>query len=206
MKVFSQILEVFVLGLIGGAVPGPMLTAVFTEVLNGGFKKSFKVIFRALSAEVIVAIAILLVVFSLQIPQLYFYILSLAGAIFLIWLASNIWKINKVGEDRGEIFSFYRIFILTILSGAFWIFWLTVCVPRAFALKEQIVGGQFLFLLAFELGWIVMTGFLAYVFSKFRPLLLKKNLVSTIFKVFALLLVFFALKSIWMSVVYLITN
>lgn len=204
MKLLIQLIEVFLLGLIGGAVPGPMLTAVFTEVLNGGFKKSFKVIFRALSAEMLVAIIILLVVFALNIPQLYFYIISLAGAIFLIWLAKNIWKINKVDGQNGEIFTFGKILILTVLSGAFWIFWLTVCVPKAFELKDQIYAGQYIFLLTFELGWLTMTTLLAFVFSRFRPILLKKNLVSAVFKVFALLLVFFSLKSIFESVMFLL--
>ena len=196
MKIVSQIIEIFLLGLIGGSVPGPMLTAVFTEVLNGGFKKSFKVIFRALSAESIIAIAILLVVFSLNIPQLYFQIVSIVGAVFLIWLAINLWRVNKVDGETKEIFTFPKIFILTVLSGAFWIFWITVCVPKAFALRETIVGGQFIFLVTFELGWLVMTSLLAFVFSRFRPMLLKKDLVSAVFKVFALVLVFFAIQSI----------
>ena len=118
MKIVSQIIEIFLLGLIGGSVPGPMLTAVFTEVLNGGFKKSFKVIFRALSAESIIAIAILLVVFSLNIPQLYFQIVSIVGAVFLIWLAINLWRVNKVDGETKEIFTFPKIFICPVLSPA----------------------------------------------------------------------------------------
>jgi threonine/homoserine/homoserine lactone efflux protein len=196
MKIIGQILAIFLLGLIGGSVPGPMLTAVFTDVLNGGFKKSFKVILRALFAETIVALAIILIVFSLNIPQLYFQIISIAGAIFLTWLAINLWKVNKVDGETKEIFSFFKIFTLTILSGAFWIFWLTVCVPKAFALRESIGGGQYIFLITFELGWLVMTSLLAFIFSRFRPLLLKKNLVSVVFKIFALLLMFFAVESL----------
>lgn len=202
MNVLSQIMEVFVLGAIGGAVPGPVLTAVFTEIVNSGLTKSFKVIIRALAAEIIVASSILLIVFSMNIPQLYFYAISLAGALFLIYLAYNVWKIDKVGGEKGEIFSFYKMFLLTVLNGAFWVFWLTVCVPRAFALREQIVGGQFIFLIAFELGWLFMTSLLAFIFSKFRPLLFRKNLVSFVFKFFALVLVFFALKSVYESMVY----
>lgn len=196
MKIIDQILAIFLLGLIGGSVPGPMLTAVFTDVLNGGFKKGFKVILRALSAETIVALAIILVVFSLNIPQLYFQIISIAGAIFLIWLAINLWRVNKVDGETKEIFSFFKIFTLTILSGAFWIFWLTVCIPKAFALRESIGGGQYIFLITFELGWLAMTLLLAFIFSKFRPLLLKKKLVSVVFKIFALLLIFFAIESL----------
>jgi len=202
MKITSQIIEIFLLGLIGGSVPGPMLTAVFTEVLGGGFKKSLRVVFRALVAETIVASLILLIVYSLHIPELYFQIISLTGAVYLIYLATRIWKINKVDGENREFFTFGRIIILTLLNGGFWIFWLTVCVPRAFTLNESISGGLIIFMIAMELGWLIMTGLLGFIFSRFRPLLLKKNLVSAVFKLFALVLVFFALKSAVESIIF----
>jgi threonine/homoserine/homoserine lactone efflux protein len=204
LKITIQIIEIFLLGLIGGAVPGPMLMAVFTEVLNGGFKKSFKVIARAFLAEVIVALAILFIVYSLNIPKLYFQLISLGGSAFLIWLASKIWKIDKVDGENKEIFTFGKIFILTLLNGGFWIYWITVCVPRAFALEEEIYGGIFIFMVAMELGWLIMTASLGFIFSRFRPILLKKNLVLTVFKIFALILVFFALKSVVESIIFLV--
>ena len=49
MEVFVKIIEIFLLGLIGGAVPGPILAAVFTKILQGGFKKSWKIIANILS-------------------------------------------------------------------------------------------------------------------------------------------------------------
>jgi threonine/homoserine/homoserine lactone efflux protein len=104
-----------------------------------------------------------------------------------------------------KVFSFPKLLLLTLLNGAFWIFWITICVPRAFELKQAIFGGHVLFLLVFEMGWLIAAGALAYIFSKFRPLLLKKNIVSIVFKTFALLLVFFGIKSIWVSVDYFMT-
>ncbi len=204
MHLLVQLFEIFTLGLIGGSVPGPMLTAVFTEILRGGLTKGFRVIGQALLAETLVATGAMLLVFSLHIPQQFFYIISFVGAAFLLYLAKGIWKITSVGEGTGTVFTFSKIFLLTVLSGAFWIFWLTVCVPRAFALQEIIPGGQFIFLFMFEFGWLIMTGLLAFVFSRFRQLLLKKNLVSVVFKTFALLLIFFALKSLWESIMYFI--
>jgi threonine/homoserine/homoserine lactone efflux protein len=190
--------------LIGGSVPGPILTAVFTEVLGGGLKKGFRTILKALLAESIVALMVILVMNSLNIPELYFQIISLAGAVFLVWLALNLWKVTKVDGETKEVFTFSKIFLLTVLNGAFWIFWLTVCVPKAFALRELMPGGQFAFLIAFELGWLTMTALLAFIFSRFRPVLMKKNLVATTFKIFALLLVLFALKSGWKNILFFI--
>lgn len=205
MKLISQILEVLFLGIIGGAVPGPILTAVFAEVLNRGFKRSFAVAIKALIAETLVAAVVLIFFFSWNVPADYFYIMSLGGAVVLFWLAKQVWGIEKVASDKMEIFSFPKILLLTVLNGAFWIFWITICVPRAFELKQAVSGGHLLFLLVFEAGWLITVVALAYIFSKFRSLLLKKKLVSTVFKIFALLLVFFGLKSIWGSVVYFLT-
>lgn len=185
-------------------MPGPMLTATFTEVLNGGLKKGMRVVFKALIAESIFAFLILVVLFAFEIPPMYFYIISLGGAVVLIWLAKQVWGIEKIGENKGEVFSFPKICLLTFLSGALWIFWITICVPRAFELNQIISGGQYIFLIVFELSWLFMTSFLAFVFSRFRPLLIRKKLVSIVFKIFALILVFFAVKAVWESVVYLL--
>jgi threonine/homoserine/homoserine lactone efflux protein len=202
MTLLPKIVEIILLGIIGGAVPGPIMTAVFTEVLNGGLKKSFWVMMKALSVESIVAGFILFVFFAWEVPTAYFYAISFGGAIVLFWLAKQVWGIREVVNEKKEIFSFPKIMLLTILNGGFWIFWITICVPRAFDLSQSVTGGQVLFWGLFESGWLFATAVLAYVFSKFRPLLLKKKLVSTVFKVFALLLVFFGLKSAWGSLVY----
>ena len=120
MRIISQILEILALGLILGAIPGPMLTAVFTEVANRGLLEGFKVVLRGFASEIIVAGLILLALFSIDIPQYYFHIVSLAGIVFLAYLSHNVWKIDRIGCEQGEIFSFSKIFLLTILNGAFW--------------------------------------------------------------------------------------
>lgn len=158
--------------------------------------------FKALVAESLVAVVVLLFFFSWDIPTEYFYIMSFGGAIVLFWIAKQVWGIEKVAGDKTEVFSFPKLLLLTVLNGAFWIFWITICVPRAFELKQAVSGGHFLFLLFFEAGWLITVIVLSYIFSRFRPLLLKKKLISTVFKIFALLLVFFGLKSIWGSIVY----
>lgn len=203
MDLLSQIIEIFLLGIIAGAIPGPILTSVFTEILSGGWGKGFKVVLRALAAESIVAIVILVILSFLNVPQLYFEILSLFGGAYMAYLAIGVWKINKIGDEKGEFFTFSKILILTVLNGGFWIFWLTVCVPMAFTLGRQIIYGQASFLIAFEAGWLTATMFLALVFSSFRPLLMRKHFVPYVFKSFALLLTFFGIRIAWTSVVYL---
>ncbi|MFZ2189803.1 MAG: LysE family transporter [Candidatus Magasanikiibacteriota bacterium] len=204
MKVLMQIIEVFLLGLIGGAVPGPILAAVFTEILQGGFKKSWKIIFWALLAETFVGVVIVLFIYTLNIPEFYFQLISIGGGLFLLWLASKVWKINEISQKSGEVFGLSKIFLLTLLNGGFWIYWITVCTPRAFALNAEMAGGLWVFVFFMELGWLTTTATLGYVFSCFRSILLKKNLVSIVFKGFALILIFFALESLLKSLLFFI--
>jgi threonine/homoserine/homoserine lactone efflux protein len=194
-QILLQIFSIFVLGLFGGANPGAMLASIFSECLRSGFAKSLKVVFYALVSETVVAFAILLVLFSLDIPQFVFYLISFIGAGVLIWIATIVWKIDKL-DQKGEIFSFWKIFTLTLFNGPFWMFWITICVPQAFLFKESIIGGQFLFLLVFEIGWLVATIILVFIFSRFRNILTSGKMVSVVFKIFSIILVLFSAKMI----------
>ncbi|TSC96541.1 MAG: transporter, LysE family [Parcubacteria group bacterium Athens0714_26] len=200
----TQLFSIFLLGLIGGSVPGPILASAFTESLKSGFIRSLRVIFKALVGETLVVVLILTVLFSVNIPQIYFYILSLIGACVLIYLALQVWKIKGIGSGKKEIFSFWKIFLLTIFNGSFWIFWITICVPQAFLLKENIAGGQFIFLILFELGWLFSTVILTFIFSRFRQLLTNEKIVHIVFKVLAILLLLFAIQMAYESVKYFI--
>ncbi|MFA5072124.1 MAG: LysE family transporter [Candidatus Pacearchaeota archaeon] len=194
MELLTQLISIFVLGLIGASIPGPILTAAFTESMRRGFAKSLIVILRASLSEIIVAVFILTIFFSFNVPQSFFYLISFAGAVVLIYLALQVWKIERIGDDEGEIFSFGKIFTLTVLNGSFWIFWITICVPTAFLLKEQVPQGHLLFLLLFELGWISTTVFWTFLFSRFRSFLTKEKVVPVVFKIFALILLYFAVN------------
>lgn len=201
MVISFELLSIFTLGLIGGSVPGPILTSAFTESLRGGFVKSLKVVFFALLSEVIVAASILFVLFSIQIPQAIFYAVSFIGALVLVWMATQIWKIKKLHE-KGIIFDFKKIFLLTVFNGPLWVFWSTICVPQAYLLSKRMQFGQVIFLLVFEIGWLSATLLLTFLFSRFRPLLIKEGIVSKVFKLFAGVLILFVVRLVFTSITY----
>jgi threonine/homoserine/homoserine lactone efflux protein len=201
MALLFQIVSIFVLGFIGGSVPGAILTSTFTEVIRKGFIKSLTVILYAFISEVIVASTILAVLFSIHLPQAFFYLISFIGAIVLIWIAKQIYVITSLHE-KGNIFDFKKIFLLTLFNGPLWIFWTTICVPQAYLLSRKIFGGQFLFLLTFEIGWLTSTVLLTYLFSRFRPLFIKEGVISIVFKIFAVILALIALNLVITSITY----
>ncbi|HEX7042852.1 MAG TPA: hypothetical protein VF189_06375 [Patescibacteria group bacterium] len=203
MDLLFEFISIVVLGLIGGSIPGAILTSAFTEVIREGFLKSLKVIFYALISEVIVASLILVLLFSIHIPQTVFYLISFVGALVLIWIAKQIWAIKKL-HDNGKIFDFKKIFLLTFFNGPLWIFWTTICVPQAYILSKKVVFGQGLFLFLFEIGWLSATLLLTFIFSRFRPLLVKEGVVSKVFKLFAIILGFFAIRLVVESISYFV--
>lgn len=198
-----QLGSILLLGFIAGAIPGQILTSVFTEVIRKGFIQSLRVILYALISEVTVASFILAVLFFVHVPQGVFYAISFIGALVLIWIARQIWDIKKL-SDKGQLFDFKKIFLLTIFNGPLWIFWTTICVPQAYLLSQKIKGGQVLFIALFEIGWFVATVALTFLFSRFRPLLIKEGVVSKVFKVFAAILFIFAIRLVITSILFFI--
>ncbi len=66
----QELVIAFLLGLIGGVIPGPVITSVFTEILQSGFPKGLRIIFIALIAETVVAIVSLVILITNKPSQL----------------------------------------------------------------------------------------------------------------------------------------
>lgn len=71
-------------------------------------------------------------------------------------------------------------------NGVLWTFWITICVPKAIFLGNQLFLGEYYFLGLVEIGWLLSTTLLAFIFSRFRKLLSKPKMIPIIFKLFAL--------------------
>ena len=192
----SFIIEAFLLGLIGGAVPGPILTGTFTEILNLGFLKGIRVIFYALIAETIGALLIFLIFYAIGLNQLAIQIISICGALVLFWLSYQVWNITQINTEARQLITFPKVFLVTAFNSGYWIFWITIGIPKALMLNESVLGGKFIFLTVFEFAWLVMTFLLAFVFYQFRPLLQRKNLVGATFKVLAIILILLGVKTL----------
>jgi len=192
----TLLIEAFILGLIGGAVPGPILTGTFTEILGNGFLRGSRVIILALIAETFGALIALYILYSLGLSEIIIQVISVGGSIVLFWLALNVWKIHEINTETKKILSFPKILLLTVLNSGYWLFWIAVGIPKALLLDQKLIGGKFLFLISFELAWLLMTFILAFTFYKFRPILQKKNLIGVTFKILAMILVILGIKTL----------
>jgi len=199
VEIINLLLSALVLGLIGGAIPGPIITAVFTEIIQSGLIKSFRIIFLGMFTETIVALICFFSIASLHLPEVVFRLISLVGAGILIWLASMIWKINKIDTKTRVHFSTEKIVAMIMANGALWIFWITVAIPKAVILSSQIQFGGLWYLLILEIGWLISTAGIAFIFSRFRKWLSQPHIVPIIFKICALAFVYFALDAIYQT-------
>jgi len=200
----NDLISAFILGLIGGVIPGPVLAATFTEILQYNFLKSFRIILWAMLTETSVALVSLLVLSSFNLQEAVFRGISFIGAGVLIWIATQIWKVQTLYTGEKVHFSLAKISAMILANGVLWTFWITVCVPRAILLSEKIHFGQFLFLILVEIGWLFSTVFVAFIFSRFRTLLSGPKVVPIIFKIFALVFIYFALDMVYKSIVFFV--
>jgi threonine/homoserine/homoserine lactone efflux protein len=195
-----ELVIALMLGLIGGLIPGPVITAVFTEILQSGYAKSLRIIGIALVTETLVAIVSLMILSSLNFNEAFFRGLSLAGAVILTWIAVSIWKVRSLDSGQKVEFGLWKIILMILSNGVLWTYWLTICIPKAILLGEQLQFGAYLFMGLVQLGWLTSTLAAAYLFSRFRRILSRPRVIPVLFKIFALAFVYFAVDMVLKSV------
>lgn len=198
----SGLITAFILGLIGGALPGPILAATFTEALQSGLLKSFRIVLIGVITETVISLICLITFTSFSFPEAIFRAVSFIGAGILIWMAISIWKINKIDTKQRVHFSNLKIVAMILANGGLWIFVLTVAIPRAILLGQEIRFGALIFLLFEEIGWLLSTASIVLIFSHFRTWLSKPNIVRIIFKIFSLIFIYFAISSVYQSFMF----
>jgi len=187
------ILEVLFLGFLCGLIPGPVVTAVFAETIRHGWKAARRIVAWAAFGELLMSVTCVAALTAINPASLVFSTLSFFGALILLRLAWSLWRVQEI-QNEESLFTNRRVFMLSILNGMAWIFWVTVCVPQAMALDARIPAGRWLFILLFELGWVTSTLFLCYLFGLFRPYFQNRKKLHLLYRTVALLFLLFACK------------
>ena len=198
----QELVIAFMLGLIGGIIPGPVITAIFTEILQSGFNRSLRIIGIAFVTETIVAIIGLVILISMEFNEGFFRALSLAGAGVLVWISISIWKIRTLDTGEKVIFSLWKIVIMILSNGVLWTYWITICLPKAILLNDHLALGAYAFMGLVQLGWLLSTLLMAFLFSRFRELLSRPKVIPVLFKIFSLAFAYFALDMVFKSLRY----
>lgn len=185
--------EIAFLGFLCGLLPGPVVTAIFTESIRQGWKSARRIIVWAAAGEIVMSITCVAALSLLPADHVIFSALSVFGALILVNLAWDLWKVEEIPEEE-PLFSNRRIFFIALLNGMAWIFWVTVCTPQAIALGRALPGGEWLFIVLFEFGWVMATLLLCYLFGLFRPYFQNNRKIHFLYRTVAFLFLFFSLK------------
>lgn len=188
-----RLLEVLVLGFLCGMLPGPVVTALFTESIRKGWKSARKIVVWAAAGELVMSVSCVAALSLVPAGHVVFSVLSVFGSLVLLNLSWELWKVEEISEHE-PLFSNRRIFFIAVLNGMAWIFWLTVCTPQAMELGKELRGGEWLFVLLFELGWVASTLLLCYLFGLFRPYFQSNKKLHLLYRTVAVIFVLFALK------------
>jgi threonine/homoserine/homoserine lactone efflux protein len=71
-------------------------------------------------------------------------------------------------------------------------------------LGEGLHLGEYLFMGLVQLGWLISTLVVAFLFSRFRKVLSRPQVIPVLFKIFALAFAYFAIDMIYKSIQYFI--
>jgi threonine/homoserine/homoserine lactone efflux protein len=200
--VFKELAIAAMLGLIGGVIPGPVITAVFTEILRSGFQRSLRIIAIAFVTESLVALVSLLLFSWLGLSEGFFRGLSFAGALILIWIGLSIWKVGSLDTGKRLSFTLWKIILMILSNGVLWTYWITICIPKAILLEQNLRLGAYWFMGTVQLGWLVSTVLLSFLFSRFRGLLSRPAVIPLVFKIFSRAFFYFAADMVYKSIRY----
>jgi threonine/homoserine/homoserine lactone efflux protein len=166
--ILALLLQGAALGLTAAASPGPFQTLLISESLAGGWRRGAPVAFAPLITDLPI---ILISLFVLdQIPQGFLRFISLAGGLFVLYLAWTLWRGWRSGsgnepEDDGPVDArrgLGRGVLVNFLSPGPYLFWGLVNGPILLGALRQspLNGGAFVvgFYGIFITGLLVLAG------------------------------------------------
>jgi len=174
----SSILTFFLqgaaIGITAAVSPGPFQTFLISQSLTGGFRRAAPVAFAPLVTDLPI---ILLSLFLLdQMPPYFLRLISLAGGLFVLYLAWGLWKSWRAGPDPGEAQatsaggSLARGALANFLSPGPYLFWALVNGPILLSALHHSTSYGVAFLVGFY-GLMILTLLgIAMLFAQARRL------------------------------------
>jgi threonine/homoserine/homoserine lactone efflux protein len=142
-------------GLVAGIAPGPLLTLVIAETLRHSRKEGIIVASVPVVTDLPIVLVSILVLAQLSRSNLILGVISLLGALFILYLAYESISVKGIDLDlpHVEVRSFRKGIITNFLNPHPYVFWMTVGAPIILkAYKVNLlsavlyVGGFYVFL------------------------------------------------------------
>jgi threonine/homoserine/homoserine lactone efflux protein len=162
------------LGLASGASPGPFQTFMISESLAGGFRRAAPIAFAPLITDLPIILFSLFVLNLL--PPDFLRIISLAGGLFVFYLAWGLWRNWRAGAGLSldqpvtPSHGLWKGVLVNFLSPGPYLFWGLVNGPILLEALQQSALHAAAFLVGFYGVFISFMLGLALVFSQARRL------------------------------------
>ncbi len=199
------LLSSFLMGLFAAIIPGPILLSGVACILSNdkrGLFQAIKLVLIAVFVEFFIALGIVKFGANIPFPHWFFASLSIIGASLLLWLAWQLWNAQKNEVSATQInFSPWQMVGITIFNPMLWGMWITVSMPLAVEVGNQIFWGEgwyvIIFLSGIVLGHSAIFGLSEIIKEKF----LSQAFTKRIFQVVSFGFVLFAMMVIWNGVI-----
>ena len=165
------------LGLTAAATPGSLQTLLISETLLGGIQRGARVTLAPLITDAPIIVAVLFVL--QRVPPIVVQILSLAGGVFVLYLAWGLWKQWRQGQQVTVAVEgaqpigwngLWRASIVNWLNPNPYLFWTLVGGPTLIAALDQSVWYGVAFLVGMYSVFIGGMLLIAVVFHQARRL------------------------------------
>ncbi len=197
------LIQAFVLGAIGGVVPGAVLTILLVSALQGGLKTGLRAFFWAMLSEIIVAGGLLLVATQLPLDASVFTAIGIVGGVVLLYFAWQVFQLRSIRvQDETVLFTPLKIFLLSATNAPLYIFWITICFPLIWQLAAEwsLAVAATTYFALFEAGWGVTTFIMLLLFVFSRRILTDERVMHKIFLLVAVLLAGFGVRMLVQSI------
>lgn len=170
---YAVIASAVVLGLAAGLAPGPLLTLVIAQALRHGPREGCKIALAPLLTDAPIIALTLALVSRLANQHLVLGTLSLAGGLFVLYLAVDTFRPARVDLDTPAAppRSWLKGALTNLLNPHPWLFWLTVGAATLARAKAESWRTAVAFLAAFYLMLVGSKILLALIVGRSRAFL-----------------------------------
>ncbi|MDY0388512.1 MAG: LysE family transporter [Methanolobus sp.] len=145
------LLSGIILGFAAGISPGPLLAMVISQSIQHGSREGIKVALSPLISDFLIVSSILLILSHFGNQDFVIAIISLSGAIYLIYLGISSFKSESSDSDiaNQKRNSLKKGILVNLLSPHPYLFWITIGGPILFKTLDVDVWATFLFVFGF---------------------------------------------------------
>ena len=181
------------LGIYAGFSPGPLLVLVISQTLKHGYKEGVKVAFAPIISDIPIIIIGLLFLSLISGYSFILGIISIIGAVYLVFLAYECFKTGGLTADISldQPKSLQKGAVINFLNPAPYLFWITIGGPIIIPAYMKSHLSPLWFIIGFYLLLIGSKIVLSYCTGKSRNLLMGKPYIY-IMRILGIVLVMFA--------------